>query len=467
MASARASLLAAVVLAVGSAAPRAAAQPTAGNMPVPVLPAPGEAHQAPTESGGPVNVLPPRPLPLPTLPVLPPAYDPRTGLRSTAYQSASLSTAAGAAPVPEMPAAETTPTGQSSWLSAPVPADGAVPPAAAQWSAAPAGVPQRTSTGWVPYQPQTAPTHAPGWRWYGYGAVDPGPAVPPTARPTTSPPPPPPEETLQPPQPQPQTPGQLQSWQPPAPTRPHHTEYAPTELPMPQTVPGPAPTELPLPRPLPAAPPANFSTAVEPVWRSAGTAYAAGPANPMVADPWAAPGSRPANGPPTAANHWPAHAVAAQPRPHGGLTTRAVSDAPQHAGRAPASGVQPVGYTAPSPPRAAALGQPQAARPAARAPAPVQRPATPAQPAARTAATAAAARPAQAVVTSLTHLKYSVQRVCAGRGSDVDVQSRGPGSLLVRVRVARAQDAQYLANAISQIPELAPYQVIFEMKLAQ
>jgi hypothetical protein len=221
------------------------------------------------------------------------------------------------------------------------------------------------------------------------------------------------------------------------------------------------PTELPIPRPLPSAP-LNGAAMAEPMWRSAGTQYVSGPANPLVADPWVAAGSRAAGGPayPGAAAWRDSHY--AQFSPQHGLTARAVSDAPPPGAMTPPSGVRQVAYTAPAP---AALGRPHAVPPAAPSQPAPQRPAAPARPA--PAAHAAPAGTARSIVTSLTHLKYSIERVCAGRGRDLQLHSRGPGSLLVQVRVATAADARFLADKISQIPELAPYQVIFEMRLPQ
>jgi len=47
------------------------------------------------------------------------------------------------------------------------------------------------------------------------------------------------------------------------------------------------------------------------------------------------------------------------------------------------------------------------------------------------------------------------------------VYSRGPASLLIRVTVSKSADAEALANLISRIPELAPYEIVYEMRVAQ
>ena len=59
-----------------------------------------------------------------------------------------------------------------------------------------------------------------------------------------------------------------------------------------------------------------------------------------------------------------------------------------------------------------------------------------------------------------------VDQACAGRARDVEVIARGPSSLMVRLKVRQAADAEYLANTISRLPELGPYQVLFEMQVA-
>jgi hypothetical protein len=66
-----------------------------------------------------------------------------------------------------------------------------------------------------------------------------------------------------------------------------------------------------------------------------------------------------------------------------------------------------------------------------------------------------------------TAIRIGIERVAAGRGRDLDVMAVGPGSLLVRLKVRQPYDAEYLANAISRMPELAPYQVQFEIQVAR
>jgi hypothetical protein len=81
------------------------------------------------------------------------------------------------------------------------------------------------------------------------------------------------------------------------------------------------------------------------------------------------------------------------------------------------------------------------------------------------AAPAPAARPTSPPLPAA--IRFGIERVCAGRGHDVDVAARGPTSLMVRLKVRHPADAEYLANAISRMPELAPYQVQFEMQVAK
>jgi hypothetical protein len=82
-------------------------------------------------------------------------------------------------------------------------------------------------------------------------------------------------------------------------------------------------------------------------------------------------------------------------------------------------------------------------------------------------ATAPARAPAAAPDTAYSRLRTRIEQACAGKGRDLELYSRGPGNLLVRVKVAKAADAELLANRISQLPELAPYRVSFEMRVGQ
>jgi hypothetical protein len=83
---------------------------------------------------------------------------------------------------------------------------------------------------------------------------------------------------------------------------------------------------------------------------------------------------------------------------------------------------------------------------------------------------AAAAAPRSPVVSPevfYSRLRSRIEQACAGKGHDLEVYARGPDSLLVRVKVAKAADAEQVANRISQLPELAPYRVSFEMRVGQ
>lgn len=93
---------------------------------------------------------------------------------------------------------------------------------------------------------------------------------------------------------------------------------------------------------------------------------------------------------------------------------------------------------------------------------------TPPAPAVRPATYVAPAPPARpAPVEVPAAIRYGIGRVAAGRGRDLDISVTGPSSLLVRLKVRQPIDAEYLANAISRMPDLAPYQVQFEMQVAR
>jgi hypothetical protein len=66
----------------------------------------------------------------------------------------------------------------------------------------------------------------------------------------------------------------------------------------------------------------------------------------------------------------------------------------------------------------------------------------------------------------LAQLKAGIAEACVGRGRDLEVVQRGASSLLVRVKVRQAGDAEALANRIALLPELAPYEVSFQMQVA-
>jgi hypothetical protein len=168
--------------------------------------------------------------------------------------------------------------------------------------------------------------------------------------------------------------------------------------------------------PLPAPARPQPLSANEPAWKAGGERVAL--ANPMYAgrDSWAP--TAPIVTVSASAPAWRGPAVTLDaPRAVGTYVSRAVSE--------PTS-IRPVSYTVPAPP-----------------------PATPAP------------TPLPAAV------RFGIERVCAGRGREVEVAVRGPTSLLVRLKVRHPADAEYLANAISRMPELAPYHVQFEMQVAK
>jgi hypothetical protein len=76
-------------------------------------------------------------------------------------------------------------------------------------------------------------------------------------------------------------------------------------------------------------------------------------------------------------------------------------------------------------------------------------------------------QPAARPQSSMATVKAGIERACAGRGRDLEVVPHGPSSLLVRLKVRQPSDAEYLANIIARLPELAPYQVLFEMQVAR
>jgi hypothetical protein len=425
----RATLLA-ILAAVGLAAP-AVGQWAGSDPPAPPLPPPYDVPAQPRPTYQPVNVLPPRPMQMPTLPLLPN----RTGglIRSTQYVSPTVE--ATGQPI----SVDAGGSGQTAWLAAPVGAEAG--------TSAPA-----SNTDWnspATYAPNGRPSGGSGttWRWHGYGAASPGPV---TARRTANatanyaPAYIPPEAT-----PQPATPL-------PMPT-PQQTHMTP--LPMPSTLP---PTEIgsptaapyspgspmpPMAPPVaPSAPPPNASAALEPTWRAAGTQFAANTPVANSPEPWVAASTRQdaVMRALYASNGWPYP-----------VTARAVSEAPT----APRQAVQQASATFAAPASNVAMGAPSARPPATQTrfldPPPTR------------TATAAARPPAPAADTPYTRLRARVEQACAGKGRELELYSRGPGSLLVRVKVAKAADAELVANRISQLPELAPYRVSFEMRVGQ
>jgi hypothetical protein len=186
----------------------------------------------------------------------------------------------------------------------------------------------------------------------------------------------------------------------------------------------------------------------EPVWRPAGArmgvAMPAAPIAQVVYDPWAAAGPRSGTTNPivtaTAVDAaWRQRAVAAAhpaPLPQASYTPRAVSEAPAF---------RQVTHSAP-PTVTVSTHKPAA-------PPPVPRPAA-----------KVIHRPPPPTVATL---RAGIEQACAGRGRDVEVYARGASSLLVRIKVRQAADAEFLANRISQLPELGPYQVLYEMQLVR
>jgi hypothetical protein len=402
-----ASLLAAVVIAAGSALPSAA--------------------QTPDPS---VSVLPPRPLPLPTLPV--------------------GTVQAGYSPFQRMPAGDPAayappPGAQAAWLAAPADATGS----GSTYNRAPGQAPYTGTANayagtqavpggasWQPSPVMAVPSPAPAWRWHGYGAVNAGEAVPQSLR-----------APQQQQQQQPAPPPPAESAQPMGSSVPAFPDPGPAW----QTTPTAAPAYAAPPEPPPVESPLSWGEAS---WRPAGDRLAAAPANPMQtvnytvapagAEPWTAPGGRFMTTNPI---------VAAPP---GSYISRGVSEAPvQQAVARPAAAwptapaVRPVAYSYPhtAVPTVTALPP----RPAPPPPAAPPRPAF-----------GAAARPLEPAA-----LRAGIERACAGRGRDVEVYARGPASLLVRVKVRQAADAKYVADRISELPELGPYQVLFEMRVAR
>jgi hypothetical protein len=68
---------------------------------------------------------------------------------------------------------------------------------------------------------------------------------------------------------------------------------------------------------------------------------------------------------------------------------------------------------------------------------------------------------------ALPAIRSSIERASVGRGRDLDLVVKGQSCLLVRLKVWRASDAEYLANIISRLPELGPYQVLYEIQVAR
>jgi hypothetical protein len=276
------------------------------------------------------------------------------------------------------------------------------------------------------YPPMPAPPVAPAWRWHGYGAVTPAepfqqstPAL---------------ESAIKDRQPAGasplENPGTDTPRLPatPSPAPPGDTPRAPSlsdvnsgpQWKPPAAVPAYVPPADPNPPSPSAAPPGQPLSSAEPAWRSGVQRVVYNQANPMTAGPapWIAAAPPPVVVMTAAATtveyHGPAVTLDA-PRPAGTYISRAVSDAP----------VQPASYIAPPVP---AKTQP---------------------------------------VGVLPTVRTSIEHVCAGRVRDVEIVNRGASSLLVRLKVRQTADAEFVANAIARLPELGPYQVLFEMQVVR
>jgi hypothetical protein len=425
MARPRATLLAAVVVAAGSVAPSAARGQ--GDPPDPA-----------------VSVLPPRALPLPALPLMPAGAVPAADFAPAATVGAPTAGPPGSSqrmPVgtPVSPGAAGAP---SVWLAAPTEIGGAGAPTNRAPSQPAAGRPQYPSptTTWQPAPVTAVPSPAPAWRWHGYGAVNNGTDA---GQPT----------------PQYQSPQSPSAAQPPS--APMNTPTGSSVIAAPDAGPAwqPPGTIMPAaPPPVNTAPAEALPLSVEPSWRPAGEKAAAAPltAPTRVAyEPWTAVGQRVGTTNPMVAASapdadWRGNGVVAArpaPLPPGSYTPRAVSDAPPMT-------VRQASYTNPVPP----APPPAAARP--------PRPAAPAAAGTPRPAANAANRPPVAPPT-VAALRAGIERACAGRGRDVEVYARGASSLLVRVKVRQAADAEFLANRLSQLSELAPFQVLYEMQVTR
>jgi hypothetical protein len=318
--------------------------------------------------------------------------------------------------------------GNTSSFQATPPAE-ALPPSAGPIEKPSTPTPPETSTApqappmtGLPYYAPAPPipSAAPAWRWHGYGGVITAEGLPPmaprtTVLPISSTSPTPPS-------------GSAVSALPAGPEANQGTDWKqPGAVPAFNTPPDVAPAAL----PASAAAPQPLS-AGEPRWKSTGEQVAV--ANPMTMgrDGWVSM-TRPAATPVVTVS-------ASVPVYHGPMVTL---DPPRAASR-------PDSRTIGDPPTLAApVAMPPVIQPVSYAvPAPAPAP-----------------KPRQASIPS--NIRPGIERVCGGRGHDLDVSVCGPSSLLVRLKVGQPADAEYLANAISRMPELAPYQVQFEMQVAR
>ncbi|MFO0807491.1 MAG: hypothetical protein U0746_02615 [Gemmataceae bacterium] len=414
---------------------------------------------------------------------------PRTLPSSAAYQHVPLIprdlgsyAAQNPAPPPVTPRQPSVPTAtlsapiayrQTAWLSAPTGAQqpapmpvgepGPIPKKDGEAPKPPAATTPKSPPQYQTYPAMTAPSAAPSWRWHGYGAV----ATTDVAQPISAGMSPPPFTPSQP------------VYPPAAPAESKPTETAPAVTPpagvnarnggsdwMP---PGGYTTPPPMPS-LPAATP-NLSplTYLEPVWKSAGDRVAA--ANPMSADVWPqqyaqpqpiqqqpivpagysypqpAYSQMPSSQPSTPTSSWgsafyPANPVVAA-SPSKNYTPRGVSDGPTTFAPAyPMPAIKQAAFSAP-PPKPSTVTEVRAVE---RQVPPVNR---------------IESRPPDL----LGQFKAAIDRVCAGRGYDVELTARSSSSLLLKMKVKKATDAEVVAAKIALIPELGPYQIAYEIQV--
>lgn len=390
----------------------------------------------------------------------------------------------GPAPTPAVTPAAPSNFRQSAWLSAPTavaqqPAPTAEPGLLPKKDVAPAkpaapAAPQQPTT-YQSFPAMTAPSSAPSWRWHGYGAV----AVTDVPQPYSA--------GAQPP-----------AYTPSQPVKPADAKPAETKAndspagPLPAVAPLPAaanistgansewvpPGGYAAPPPMPALPPAPPSTSplsyLDPVWKSSGDPVAVNATN---ADPWPEAMRQAAQMPqvqqpvsqagytaptylpqqyqqqpqlPSAGSFgsafYPANPVVAAGTPRV-YTSRGVSDAPTYPPTSAAAVKQ------------ATFSSPQQQQQQSSAVARVRTPEPPLVPVRRVEPP----KPAD----PLAQFKASIERVCAGKGYGVDLSAKGPGSLLLKLKVRRADDAEALASRIAQIPELGPYQIAYEIQVGQ
>jgi hypothetical protein len=419
----RATLLAAVVASVGVAAPAAA--------------------QAP--AGPSATVAAPQPMTLPDLPLIP--YGPSPAVQSTAFQpAASLDVPAppqaGTGWQPIIPRPASTPAGNRPvflTLTGPKPQPKG---ALTRFGDSITGLFKRPA-------PRPSAIAAPGgaaapaWQWHGYGATSPsGPtAAPASLGPQMFTPPAPPTSAL----PRPSGLAQVSAAE----------AQAAVEMP---SAPPTAPREPVAYSPPPPVPPTAPPTAHDPWKASAGVLVASATDYPAYRwHGYGAPAA--AQQPDVPAPNRVAFAPPPAPRPAAEpeapvIVTRAVSSAADYATLdtpVPASAAVPAKLSP------AVTGEQQWTRSPAAPPAAASPP-----PSAVRQVAAVQPRPA----LTIDQLRVRIVQACAGAGRNPEVYPRGPTGLLVRVKVRRALDAEVLANRISALPELAPYQVAFEMQVA-